>query len=391
MPHIVVSDFDRFDTPAKKGDFKFLWFASEKGGGETIVGCEYGEKGFVISIKKREGEYIVKSDKITRLSPVSVMQKALKSFCDLASCRVTRSNIGSIKEHHLEKSDSFLKDIDFFANSFPIDKEIWIEIGFGSGRHLLHQAKNNKDIRFIGVEIHRPSIDQLLKQIEINRLENLFVVDYDARLFMEMVPSNLAGKIFVHFPVPWDKKPHRRVISDRFVKESLRALKPGGVLEVRTDSENYFRYTFETFLKLDSARIEIGKNIEPEISSKYEDRWRRLDKNIYDLRLVNETVSDPIDLEFDFDFSEGVDKKRIFEIFDTSPMKFEDFFIHFEKLYEIDQKSAVMKLSFGAFDRPEHKYIVILPNKCEYFPKKPILSKANVSAHKKIEEILYGQ
>ena len=35
---------------------------------------------------------------------------------------------------------------------------------------------------------------------------------------MEFIESNKVGKIFVHFPVPWDKKPHRRIYSDEFVK-----------------------------------------------------------------------------------------------------------------------------------------------------------------------------
>jgi len=32
-----------------------------------------------------------------------------------------------------------------------------------------------------------------------------------------MLSSNIADRLFVHFPVPWDKKPHRRVISPQFL------------------------------------------------------------------------------------------------------------------------------------------------------------------------------
>ena len=42
----------------------------------------------------------------------------------------------------------------------------------------------NPDILFIGIEIHRPSIEQVLKQVSIQGLDNLLVLDYDARLFM---------------------------------------------------------------------------------------------------------------------------------------------------------------------------------------------------------------
>ena len=86
-----------------------------------------------------------------------------------------------------------------------------------TGIYLLHQAKKNPDTLFIGLEIHTPSAQQVLKQIELQNLDNIWVVNYDARLFLEMLPSNICSQIFVHFPVPWDKKPHRRVISKSFL------------------------------------------------------------------------------------------------------------------------------------------------------------------------------
>jgi len=57
---------------------------------------------------------------------------------------------------------------------------------------------------------------------------------------MELIPSNIVGKVYVHFPVPWDKKPHRRVISTSFIEESRRVLKVGGQLELRT--QRYCHY-----------------------------------------------------------------------------------------------------------------------------------------------------
>lgn len=133
---------------------------------------------------------------------------------------------------------SWLKNIEFFASDFKENREIRVEIGFGSGRHLLHQAQNNPNVLFIGIEIHKPSIEQVLKQINIQNIKNIYILEYDARLFMELLPSNSVGKIFVHFPVPWDKKPHRRVISAAFVNEAKRVLMAQGTLELRTDSDN---------------------------------------------------------------------------------------------------------------------------------------------------------
>jgi len=317
------------------------------------------------------------------------MKEALRAFCLLAKCEKVYDNLSSIKAIHAQKAKEYLKDIDFFLHSFPGQKEVWIEIGFGSGRHLLHQAKNHPDILFIGLEIHKPSIDQLLGQIKLQGLQNILVLDYDARLFLELVPSNVVGKIFLHFPVPWDKKPHRRVLSRKFIQEAKRVLKPGGILELRTDSKSYFDYGLELFLQEPKLKLQIDKNIEPPISSKYEDRWVRLGKDIYDVRMEALELSAPKDLGFDFVFGASGLRESFIENFSTKPMVFEEFFIHFEKLYRIDEDRYLLKLSFGSFDRPAHTYILFDP-KPRYFGKRPIPTDANIAAHKRIEEILHG-
>jgi len=391
MPHIVAKSYKEFKTTVKKEKIEFLWFAKPLiNAKDILVGIKYEEIPFLLTIKEKDNEYIIKSDKVTRISPTFVVKKALTSFCELAECEVVRSNISQISQRHLQKSEEFLKTIDFFANNFPTDKEVWIEIGFGSGRHLLYQAKTNPDKLFIGIEIHKPSIEQVLKQIHIQKLQNLYIIDYDARLFLEFVESNVVGKIFVHFPVPWDKKPHRRVISEKFINEARRVLKVDGVLELRTDSKNYFDYALELLLEENKIKLEVTKNIRPPVTSKYEDRWRRLKKDIYDIRMINIEESKPLNLCFDFKFKNIYNVNKIVKNFDNKPLVYEDFFIHFEKLYKIDDNTLLLKLSFGNFDRPEHKYLLIRDGKISYFPKMPVLSLGNIKAHKKIEELLNG-
>ncbi len=77
---------------------------------------------------------------------------------------------------------------------------------------------------------------------------------------MEFIDSNKVGKIFVHFPVPWDKKPHRRIYSNEFIDEALRVLMPKGTLELRSDSRKYFDYCVELLTNLNSGKITIDIN-----------------------------------------------------------------------------------------------------------------------------------
>jgi tRNA (guanine-N7-)-methyltransferase len=317
------------------------------------------------------------------------VHKALLSYAKMAKLEVIDSNVPDlVKNEHLEENNA-LKNIEYFASNFSINQEIRIEIGFGSGRHLLHQAKKNPDIIFIGIEIHRPSIEQVLKQVKIQNLDNLYLLDYDARLFMELIPSNIVDKIYVHFPVPWDKKPHRRVISTSFIEESSRVLKCNGKLELRTDSENYYAYSYETFINFNKTVLYINKNKDIVISSKYEDRWKKMDKNIYDITMINEENSPKLTIDGNFNFNlVKMSNEDILKLY-TKTLKFDNYFIHFERAYILDD-GVMLRISMGSFDRPEHLYLIVIDSKATYYPSLPLKSKSNLAVHKVLEKVLNG-
>ncbi|MBV5334972.1 MAG: tRNA (guanosine(46)-N7)-methyltransferase TrmB, partial [Sulfuricurvum sp.] len=248
MPHLHLDTFNTIQFPAVEGEVAFNFSAISRGEGkESLIATRYKDREFFILHKKSGEKDLLKSDKITRPSPNFLVKHALLAYANHSGSTILSSNVDTAGENvHLKQHDA-LKSVDFFATDFPSASEVRLEVGFGSARHLLHQAITNPDILFIGLEIHKPSIEQALKQITIQNLTNIMILDYDARLFLEFVPSNSLSRIYVHFPVPWDKKPHRRVIGDAFVEEAIRALKPQGSLELRTDSENYYRFALETY------------------------------------------------------------------------------------------------------------------------------------------------
>ncbi|MDX1295361.1 MAG: tRNA (guanosine(46)-N7)-methyltransferase TrmB [Sulfurimonadaceae bacterium] len=392
MPHIHIKEFKTVATPAESGECRYDFIATNtQHDDEHLIATTVEDKQFFLLVKEGEESSLLKSDKITRPSATYFVQKGLRTYADLSGCDVIDSNVpDQAKNPHLA-SDSALKRINDFAENFPEAEEIRIEVGFGSGRHLLHQAKENPNILFIGLEIHKASIEQVLKQINIQELDNVLLLDYDARLFMEFVPSNVVGRIYVHFPVPWDKKPHRRVISEAFVNESIRVLKKGGRLELRTDSENYFQYSWETFISMQKVKLEVFKNQEIAITSKYEDRWRKMEKNIYDVTMICDEESEPLSLEGGFAFEErAVDLEKL-KGFNGETRRFEGGFIHFERLYGINGTDKLMyRISMGSFDRPEHLYLIADENGAEYFPAPPVRSRTNLVAHSRLCELIYG-
>lgn len=387
MPHILVESFKEPEMPFKRGGALFDWYADNLDHpGEGLFGVRVEGVPFLLQVKPKDRGFLIKGEKIARPSPNSLIKRALQAYIEETGAKVLYENISNLNSAKLVKPHRSLKEISSFdAASLP-DKPLWIEVGFGSGRHLLHQAKENPDVHLIGLEIHRPSLEQVMRRIEIDSIENIWLVDYDARLFMELLPSDRVERVFVHFPVPWDKKPHRRVISKAFIDESLRVLRPGGTLELRTDSENYFNYSMELFASLDRVKLKLFKNMEAAVRSKYEDRWRRLEKNIYEIHLESLQNSEPRSGSYDFSFKSC---RPISELFSQKPAKAivkEEFFLHFERFYAINETEGLIRLSFGSFERPEHKYILLRNAQASYYPYAPVATTTNHRAHQKIRE-----
>ena len=395
MPHIVFEKKDLITTPSNIDgiEFKFVAksynFTQKERKTEYRIALENQGKEFMLALKPKDHNFMIKADKVTRLSPVTLIKNALNAYVKLNESKILFSNTNNLKVKE-ELKNEYLKDINFFVNDFNTDKEIQIEIGFGSGRHLLHQAKMNPNVQFIGLEIHFPSIEQLLKHIEFEGITNILIVNYDARLFMEFIESNKVGKVFVHFPVPWDKKPHRRIYSNEFVNEALRVLKVGGTLELRTDSRKYFDYCTELLTNLPKGRITIDINKDLAVSSKYEDRWKKMGKNIYDVVLESQNEDENINLNYDFSFDFKIDFSNTLKTIPTKSIIEKNYFIHVEELYTLEniENSGLIKVTMGNFDRPVTKYLLVKDGTVSYYQGNPLPTSSNISAHKKLKEIL---
>ena len=396
MPHILYENKELIKTPSSIDGVDFLFvaksydFTSSNRKTEYKISVLNNNKEFLLGIKSKDENLMIKADKVTRLSPVSLIKDGLNAYVKQNNANVLFSNTNSFKAEK-EQKHKYLKDINYFVDDFKTKNEIQIEIGFGSGRHLLYQAKQNPNIQFIGLEIHYPSIEQLLKQLELQNITNVLVVNYDARLFMEFIESNQVGKIFFHFPVPWDKKPHRRIYSNEFVSEALRILKVGGTLELRSDSRNYFDFCLSLLTNLPKGKISIDINRDLEVSSKYEDRWKKQGKNIYDLVLTSLDEDKNIDLTYDFSFENSMIFEEIITKIPQKSAIFDKCFVHIEEIYTILSKenSFLIKVTMGNFDRPVTKYIHIQDGKASYYQGNPLPTSSNIDAHKNLKEILF--
>ena len=124
-------------------------------------------------------------------------------------------------------------------------RPVWVEIGFGGGEHLVHQAQSYPDVGLIGCEPFINGVAMLLGKIREAGVNNVRVWPGDARDLMDVLPEESIDKAFLLYPDPWPKKKHhrRRFVTDEHLEPLHRAMAPGAGFRVATDIPDYVRQT----------------------------------------------------------------------------------------------------------------------------------------------------
>ena len=328
--------------PARFGEVEFLETA--RGRNLTLLRTKSFDSEFFITLKPGGGKVIVKGEKITKPAKIGHLQRALEIFKERFCGRII-SQAFAYKDSSLTEKTPLILDENEILSLVKSSKfnKIFIEIGFGSGRHLLHQARSNQDALLIGIEIYKPAIEQVAKLAIREGLQNIALIATDARVLLSLLPAGCLQRVFLHFPVPWDDAPHRRVISDEFASQIARTLGLGGRFELRTDSEEYFLYAIQKlspYVQRKAGEISHFKNRDAAVASKYEDRWRKMDKDIYDLIYENKAAGRDELQQFEMEFLK-FDAAAIARNFKNSTFKGEDFFVHFEEIFYFDAQKSL--------------------------------------------------
>jgi tRNA (guanine-N7-)-methyltransferase len=153
----------------------------------------------------------------------------------------------------------------------PPPSDVWLEIGFGAGEHLLQQALDNPRVGLIGAEPYEAGVAKLLTKIATLRsspckgevdpgersedgsgggLSNIRLHEGDARDILEALPDASLGRVFLLFPDPWPKTRHhkRRFVQTDMLDRLARVMKPGAELRIASDDAGYVDWTLERVL-----------------------------------------------------------------------------------------------------------------------------------------------
>lgn len=127
--------------------------------------------------------------------------------------------------------------------------QIVIEIGFGGGEHLIHQAVSNPQIGYIGVEPFVNSMAKALRAIDEDEIENIRLYDEDAVEILDWLPDGSVDRIDLLYPDPWPKMRHwkRRFVNPKNLDRFARVLKASGRFHFASDIDTYINWTLQHF------------------------------------------------------------------------------------------------------------------------------------------------
>jgi tRNA (guanine-N7-)-methyltransferase len=142
--------------------------------------------------------------------------------------------------------------LDSMASLFAGDiSEIWLEIGFGDGEHLIETARRRPDVGLIGCEPFVNGMAKLLSKIDESggldhtafrrALANIRLHLGDAIDVIDWLPPASLSRVFLLYPDPWPKRRHRkrRLVSPENLSKLARVMRSGAQLRFATDIDDY--------------------------------------------------------------------------------------------------------------------------------------------------------
>lgn len=152
-----------------------------------------------------------------------------------------------ISRHHRTVEELLAAPWDpagLFGRSAPLE----VEVGSGKGLFLQTAAQATPEHDFLGIEVATKYARFIAHRLAKRELGNAVAVHGDAlALFREKIRDGSLEAIHVYFPDPWWKSRHhkRRVMTEAFLADIVRTLRPEGVLHFWTDVQEYFLATLE--------------------------------------------------------------------------------------------------------------------------------------------------
>jgi tRNA (guanine-N7-)-methyltransferase len=137
--------------------------------------------------------------------------------------------------------------VDRWMDRWP--EQVWLEIGFGFGEHLVDWVASRPDHYIIGAEVFENGIVSCVNRLPTQHDHRVALFDQPVAALFEKIPKNGLQGIMIRFPDPWPKRRHagRRLIQDAFLDQCARVVCEGGELHFASDHEKLVDFSYSIF------------------------------------------------------------------------------------------------------------------------------------------------
>ena len=138
------------------------------------------------------------------------------------------------------------------STEFPARiRDVWLEVGFGGGEHLLATATAHRDVGLIGCEPFLNGMARALSDLATADIDTIRMHCGDAGEIVDLLPASCLGRVFVFYPDPWPKRRQqkRRFLTDAMLARLARAMRPGAELRFATDIDDKCGWTLARLLR----------------------------------------------------------------------------------------------------------------------------------------------
>ena len=176
------------------------------------------------------------------------------NFCSKANAVGSKNKLKRFKENETFANvvqptrDEVLEGFQYandWASFFNNQNPIVLELGCGKGEYTIGLAQRNPNKNFIGVDIKGARFWRGAKSALEQKLDNVAFLRTQIELIEQLFGENEVDEIWITFPDPQIKykRTKHRLTNPEFLNRYRKILKPGGTINLKTDSEFMHGYT----------------------------------------------------------------------------------------------------------------------------------------------------
>jgi len=222
--------------------------------------------------------------------PTELKDRRIRSFVRRQG-RLTPAQNFALEKHLPKFGLQASNGVFDFAKEYNREAPTHLEIGFGNGQSVANMAASHPENNYLGVEVHRPGVGNLLQLVHSKELTNVRVMSDDVfEVLQNNIADNSLSAVYIYFPDPWHKRCHvkRRIVNPVFVEMLAAKMEVGGLLHMATDWKDYAKHMMRVMndasqFKNSAGAYNYSERPEWRTLTKFEQRGHRLGHDVWDL------------------------------------------------------------------------------------------------------------